>query len=464
MSTKYILFIFLTLSLFSSCELEDNSIFEEGTNSATAVELLPAAIKQVAFNQTAIGGRSAGALMQYFQEFDSGSLPYRSYTLVPEFTENLWSSGFYAGSLASLIEIEALATEENEEDLMAISLILQANGFGSLTNMYGDIPFSEAVKGASKSKPIYDLQSEVYQGIIGFLDEAIEIIGEKSTNSSIATEDLIFQGNMQSWKKLAYGLKARYLLNQRNRIPNKEQEILNLIENSFQSHAEQAEFTFDTNSNSPQYSYSTTRPSTLYLADFFIDQLLNTNDPRRPKFAMEDFFWEYFIADEFVPKWFEATATTPILSYTELLFMKAELSIYLGEAQTESTSLLEEAISASMEENEVNFSDETLSFIEAESNLVGLSEEEMVEQIMVQAHIAYFGYNYYQTWNNFRRTGYPSLEPTTSLTTPINATGSIPVRFLYPQSELDYNTENVEDAKLRQGGANLDGDMWVFFR
>jgi len=43
-----------------------------------------------------------------------------------------------------------------------------------------------------------------------------------------------------------------------------------------------------------------------------------------------------------------------------------------------------------------------------------------------------------------------------------NRSGSVPIRFLYPESESQTNAENVEAAKGRQDGALLDSPLWAF--
>ena len=64
--------------------------------------------------------------------------------------------------------------------------------------------------------PVYDDQIDVYKGIIADLDEAISIIGSNTTTGEgvdlLGENDVIFNGNMQNWKKLANSLKLRIAL------------------------------------------------------------------------------------------------------------------------------------------------------------------------------------------------------------------------------------------------------------
>ncbi|MEL6650320.1 MAG: SusD/RagB family nutrient-binding outer membrane lipoprotein, partial [Bacteroidota bacterium] len=74
----------------------------------------------------------------------------------------------------------------------------------------------------------------------------------------------------------------------------------------------------------------------------------------------------------------------------------------------------------------------------------------------------YFGMAFQQSWTNFRRTGYPALQPDPNSVNSYNPRGIIPKRMLYPESEQTTNRLNWEAAKMRQGGALLDADTWAF--
>lgn len=447
---------------FQSCELEDNTFIEGESNSVMAKELLGVSIAKVAYNQSAIGGRSAAIIMQYLQEEDAVIQYYKQYRLDADFFENMWTKGYYAGSLSSLEELRRLAISESNEAIQSISLILLANEYAMLTNMFGDIPFSEALKGELASKPKYDSQQKVYIGITELLNEAIDLIGDKSTEEAIREEDLIYQGNLQGWKKLAYGLKARNLLNQRNQDSSKDAELMSFIENSFNSRSEQAAFTFTSEIINPQFSYGIERPSTLKLGDEFLDQLSTFDDPRKSLFTVQDGnLWKYFDRNSFIPLWYDQYATIPILSYTELLFIKAELSFHMNNNVSETSSLLKEAIIANMLDNDVT-DPNTNSFVADASDLTALSDTEVLQRIMDQSYLAYYGYNHLQTWNNWRRTGYPILATTATSPNENNPSNSIPKRFLYPESELEFNLENVQAAISGQGGALLDSGMWLY--
>lgn len=450
----------LLLCCFYSCQLDDESTNSNIENTTTAQSLLQASIAQMAFNQSAIGGRSAAVIMQYLEEADASIQNYKQYNLGNNYFNNMWSGGYYIGSLSSAKEMNRLAEEEGRDGLQAISMIISAHEYGVLTNMFGDIPYSEAGLGVDNNTPSYDTQEDVYTSIISVLDEAIALIGNNDIDANLSEDDLIYQGNLSLWKKLANGLKARYLLNLRNRDSQNDALILQLIADSFVSENEQADFQYNMDFTNPQYRFGDERPSTLISSDYLVNRLLTTADPRTDKYTIEsDFYWDIFGQPEF--RWYAADASIPILSYTELLFMKAELLHHMAASIPEISTALSEAIIQNMLDNNVSISDAG-NYINEQSDVSGLSSDEILQRIIEQAYVAYYGYNHLQSWNNYRRTGYPTLTSTATVTNELNPSNIVPRRFLYPESELILNKENTEAAINRQDGALLDVDVWLW--
>ena len=146
--------------------------------------------------------------------------------------------------------------------------------------------------------------------------------------------------------------------------------------------------------------------------------------------------------------------------------MRVELLLAQGASINAIQTSLAVAIEASLLEYDlqIDTSPEIINFIASQSNLSGLTSEEILNRIMEQAYVAYYGYNYLQAWNNYRRTGYPAIESTANDATIYlnNPSNSVPQRFLYPSSERELNMVNVESAITRQNGALLDEPLPVF--
>lgn len=88
----------------------------------------------------------------------------------------------------------------------AVAFILEAWTFQLLTDVWGDIPFSQALKDVNITQPKYDKQSDVYNGLFSLLDSATNLIDVTKTDLQ---GDLMYNGNMTAWQKFANSLRLR---------------------------------------------------------------------------------------------------------------------------------------------------------------------------------------------------------------------------------------------------------------
>lgn len=106
---------------------------------------------------------------------------------------------------------------EDDDNYVAIAKILQAYNFQVCADLFGDIPFSEALKGdiadGSILHPSYEsAKNKVYPGIETMLKEAIDLIDKTTTQKHPGTDDLIYGGDMASWRKFANTLLLKLYL------------------------------------------------------------------------------------------------------------------------------------------------------------------------------------------------------------------------------------------------------------
>ena len=141
--------------------------------------------------------------------------------------------------------------------------------------------------------------------------------------------------------------------------------------------------------------------------------------------------------------------------------MQTELLYHLNDSQENISSKLQQAIESSFADNQVEVDEQFLSDI---TDLSSLNQDQILERIIEQTYIAFYGNNGQQVWNNYRRTGYPSIQSTADpmFTPDYNPSASIPSRFMYPSNELEYNATNTQAAMDRQNGGLLDVPLWVF--
>lgn len=367
--------------------------------------------------------------------------------------------------------------EENNRVSGGIAKVLMAYNLGVLTDYWGDVPFSETgilTENGSPAilQPKIDKQSELYPQIQKFLDEAIVQLDETDENS-IGGQDLIYKGNKALWKKAAYGLKARYTMHALLRSADRTADLTNIIsyiDKSFTAPAEQMAFdVYDADAQyNPlglfQYSRDGIGASRSLLTKFKA-----LNDPRGEQAFVDADLGEQlsldaalegsvpngtpvqqqYVYDISIPS-YTLTAPTMLLSYHELMFLKAEAHARLQQPALASAAL-EKAVVAAFSNLERTI-DETIGFWGIEGD-VDLSENvatdyfntevvpvfnaDPLKAVMMQKYLAFFGASGESTeaYNDIRRLmalGEGALVP---LANPLNS-DKFPVRYSYGNSDV----------------------------
>ena len=119
-------------------------------------------------------------------------------------------NGEYAGVLMDLQDIINRNISNNES---AVAKILQQYIFWTITDRWGDVPYSEALKG--NPTPKYDKQEDIYKGMISALKTAVT----QFDNNSLITGDVVYGGSVAKWKKLANSLRMLMALRLSKRYP-----------------------------------------------------------------------------------------------------------------------------------------------------------------------------------------------------------------------------------------------------
>lgn len=455
----YILLAFLFVG-FSACEDSLDELNFDPTK-LTEVELrlmLPDAIVQGMHNEGGNHNRIAGIVMQQFEGIDAQQIQYTNYQLGEDVVNNYWNFGLYSGVLRSCQVIIDQATEQGDATFYSgVARIIMANQYGIATSMFGDIPFTEALKGQENLTPVYDSQESVYSGIQTLLDEGIRDLQD---GAGYGGGDLIFDGDAAKWIATARALKARYLLHTSKRTGNYS-AILNELGSAFASQADQPQFTFETSetANWALAKFGIERPSTLGISGNFVDMM--NGDPRQPNY-MEDLggpVWDFYNGTNADLVWAQNTSTVPMISFVEVQFIRAEALAQSGAATGDVEAALADAITASMEL--VGVADAG-TYVADNSSLTGLTSDQIIEKVVTEAYKAYYGFAFHETWANYRRTGYPVLTPSALGSNGLNPSGVVPRRLLYVESESQTNGTNKDDAADRIGGNFLDNDIWAF--
>ncbi|WP_159467405.1 SusD/RagB family nutrient-binding outer membrane lipoprotein [Dyadobacter sp. 3J3] len=119
---------------------------------------------------------------------------------------NLFFSGVNKNALIAIEKAEALGNRK----MAGIAKIVQVNGMATATELWGDVPYTEAGNTALYPNPKFETQADLYPKLLARLDEAVADL--ESGIGTVTVEDIYLSGDAAKWKQVAYTLKARLLL------------------------------------------------------------------------------------------------------------------------------------------------------------------------------------------------------------------------------------------------------------
>lgn len=394
--------------------------------------LLPAVEGSLAWYYGSDPSRFASLLTQHHSGVDRQHRSYyENYALLEGDVDNYWQA-MYVNILNNANILLQKAEAQNSPHYAGVARILMAYAAGNLTDAFGDIPLSDALKGAQNTQPRYDPQSQVYQTIGQWLDQAIQDLDKQSVLSP-GSEDYFYGGDRAKWKKAAYALKARYAIHLTKRdAAAASNAALAAIANGFASNSDDLVMRFGsspTNAN-PLFGFVQDR-NDIRIAPYFAQLLNRLQDPRRPMIGAKPKTATDSIPDNDDLGAFYASINSPVvlLSYAEQKFIEAEARLRTGDLSGAKTAY-QDAIRASMQWFGV--ADADIQTYLSNPDVVPAGDVTL-EQIMTQKYIAL--YTQFETWTDWRRTNFPTLTPMTG--------NRIPRRFPLPQSERLFNGANI---------------------
>ena len=405
----------------------------------------------------------------------------------------LWGnkSGLWNNMYSTLRDVNALmdlSETANQPEYKGITLILKSWMFSILTDAYGDVPYSEATKALTGVfTPKYDPQEQIYAGILKDLEEANTIL---AAGKGVPRGDLLYQGDLLKWRKLANSLKLRYLM----RISNR-QDVKSAMQAILDNPATYP--VFESNSDNGVYTYYAAAPNqfpnyTMRIGSFDevrLSKKMETtleefNDPRitvfaRPTSASANTGTPVYTGmpnglsdtealnynggsnniSRIGQLYFEGSITPEglqvakgyIMGYPELQFILAEAaSKNLISTSASAHDYYEAGIKGSF-----NYFSRTMPTNYLTQKGVAFNETNALEQIGTQKWIALF-FTGLEAWFDWRRTGEPEITPG-----PDNQNNDrVPVRYKYPLNEQSQNAEQLQAAIQRQGADDINTKVW----
>lgn len=437
---KFLSIVTLALGLtFTSCD----NYLDINTNpnypgTATMSTLLPS-VGASTIAQLGLNGDLIGSMwMQYVTQGNSTN-QYNTTCLYSLTTANynaFWTNA-YSNTFPDIKIILEQAEEEEAWNYWVIATVMKAYNFHILTDLYGDIPFTQANNSEYPNPEYDDSKTVVYPGILAMLDSAIakEADAMASSNPSIGGLDFFFGGNMANWIAFAKTLKLKILMRDFNA---NQAAITALVEAGglLTTDCAMVDFEDATNKGNPLYEYNIRQLNTrenMRACHTFLEYLLEYEDPRVAYYYELTYNAQLAIANgavlpdsikyEGLPYGdkpntgeVEIVATSRFKqAYNDPVYLmnKAEIGFMVAEvyARTGNSSKAKEAYDEAVKAAFERFGLDGSSFVAADGayEFDSSSEEKMMLSIMTQKWVSYAKANSWDGWFDRNRTGIPAI-------------------------------------------------------
>ncbi|GAB3254113.1 SusD/RagB family nutrient-binding outer membrane lipoprotein [Larkinella harenae] len=468
---KKFLLVPMLLSMGACSKYLDVNVTPNNPTAVTPPVLLPSALAGSGFANNGELNRFASVLMNYLSGAAGSPANYDRFTTNGADFGNQWRFDIYARTLIGYQKLIEAADQQNSKAYTGVAKIMKAYMFSMATDIWGDVPYSEALQGEAIVQPRLDKQEDIYKGnqslgiqsLFDLVREGLADLDAPST-SKPGAEDIVYAGNIDNWKRAGNTL----LLKLANTISKKEPQLATQVINEVL----QKNMYITSNAQDLNVKYGSSVGSTsaiwnlaifgsfnneLIMSTRFLNVLRpNPTDPSKTDPRLPVFFTKPAADYVTIDNGFNGVLPQPITSWSKYgpyvtgaqgegpvrlitnfqrAFILAESALTLGTAG-DPQALYTEGIRASM--TLAGISTAAIdAYLAANPNIATLTgtTEQKREQIITQKWIAWTG-NGLESWNDWRRTGYPRLQPSQNAT---GIDGTRPVRAAYVTQEIERN-------------------------
>ncbi|WP_439581420.1 SusD/RagB family nutrient-binding outer membrane lipoprotein [Dyadobacter bucti] len=455
----------------------------------------------------------SGCFVQYFSSLNPWQWTGDKYLYKQDYNKGLFETA-YSSELKETAQIISLVKDNPEmSNHYAVARIWRVFILHRVTDMYGDIPYSQAGLGYIDAtyKPAYDSQDQIYASMLAELEESAQALDP--AKPTFGSADFLYNGDAAKWKRFAFSMMLRLGMRLTNAdVAMAETWVKKAIAGGVMQSNDDIARLVHTGGSANNWNVNSyllqggegVPPSAQgkgysKLSKTFIDYLKTTADPRLPFYAT---LWQgnadasklpqtsapavqkglpsgydYTTIKDLIPNWTDdmqaefseinintiaaLAAPTIFQSYSEVSLLLAEAALR-GWTSDNVKTRYENAVKASMEIQSIYPGGVTITpaaitaYLTANPYKTGTMEEQM-KQIHNQFWASSF-MNNIEVYANWRRTGYPQLTPTNY---PGNETGGvIPRRLRYPESEASLNREAYSAAVAKQGPDLFTTRVW----
>jgi hypothetical protein len=482
---KFILALCISLTLIQ-CDMSDFEDTNVDPNSSETADTRFLFVNASTYLEEYVGG-DYNSWQVIYPHYAS---EYKSiqHTKFTEFDYNLGSL-FYSRAIRSLNEIismnsnDAIKGEPNVLNLgsnanqIAVARILKAFYYLHMTDAVGMIPYTEALQGSDNFFPIYDSQESIYTDLNKELSEAVDGFDDGGLN---ATYDILYAGNLDSWKRMANSLRMIMALRMskvdattgKARFADAFAHAAGYIMDNSQNFSYKF-LAEEDNANPLWTNISKDKRDDYTPTDDIVDQMKNTNDPRISTYFQVNKDGNYVgvplgISSDQVSVWNRDTLSRFGSEFTKqnapgVLISASYINLTIAEAaergwiSANAEDFYKNGIKASMSQRTVYAGgDLTAAFdIFYAGSEIAYSGDKMTK-IALQKWIANYMQDGLEAWSEWRRTGVPALGVGNSAT----AITELPRRLQYASDDYINNQDAYDAAIAIQGADDITTHVW----
>jgi hypothetical protein len=489
---QYKLLFLLTLAAFSSCKKFEE--FQTNPNNPQTADpsLLLATIERTAFSTISVDAALASRQLVYTQS--ASNAQYYGWQ----------RNSMNYGNITQVVKMQQEAERTGKKNYRYIGKFFTNYFIVGMTQLFGDIPYSKMMQSilynnfsdSSITRPVYDKQQDIYRAVLDDLKIASDSL---STTGLAVTGDLVYDGNIEKWKRLINSFTLRVLMSlskkEADATLNIKQRFNEIVSNPAKypllaSNEDNGRLPYYNNTGNQYPFYNNNGMKTdYYLDSTFVDILQELQDPRlfvfgKPKPAStlgaKDFDAYDGLkgsaslayntakrgagnASQINDRYSYQPINEPsvLMSYSELQFILAE-AVVRGWITGNADTYYRNGIMASLEFSNFNstYSTTDINNYLAQTLVTSLQTGTEIKQIITQKYISMFMNTGWQPFFEQRRTGFPVFDVTGS---GILNGGNVPKRWMYPSDEYLNNGANVENAVKSQytNGDDINSLMWI---
>lgn len=491
--------VLLTLPFIASCDFEDKNINPNNSGTIEPGPLLT--YTQLNTSSEGLAKRTqVGYCMMMVQQTASLDLNEMAGDKYLE-TETLgiYFTHMYSTLIKNIQElINLVENDEKMANTYAVALIWRSFLFHRITDLYGNVPYSEAGNGYRTQNfyPKYDNQSDIYAGMVNDIEKALLLLSD--SKEPIVKGDILYYGDIDKWKRFGNSLLLRLGMRMENvDITTAKALIARAVQGGVMQsvddicmvqHVEGKAAT----ENPLGYvfnSHGLLGSGAIKISKTFMEQLKRTNDPRmqvycalpngnidRDKQKGLINGYDVLTISEGDPTYtrlsdystfnpatlLQLDAPTIYMTHAEIELLQAE-AVVKGYITGDAKTHYESAVYSSMKQQAVYGDAGIIPEAEIEEYLAqnlfdqARTTDEKLNVIGTEFWVSTF-LNGYESYANWRRSGYPKLTPTNYPSSPNQ--GKIPRRFKYPTEEYSINLKNITEAVNNQGEDKMSTSIW----